>query len=305
MEGVLVLVLLAAVGAVTLGASPGLDVGPVRKVAGGFQFTEGPMWHPDGYLVFSDIPADTIYRLVEGEAEVHRRPSGNSNGLAFDLEGRLLACEHGNRRVSRTLEEGRVVDVATHYEGRRLNSPNDLIVRSDGSIYFTDPPYGVEEADRELEFQGVYRVSPEGDLQLLVDDFEKPNGLAFSPDEAVLYVADTELDQVRAFEVAGDGSPANGREFIRFEEPARLRPDGMKVDTEGTLYVAGFEGVEVFGPDAEHRGTVRLPERPANLAFGDEDGRTLYVTARTSLYAVRVPYAGAVFARRFGAGEEE
>jgi gluconolactonase len=298
-------IVLVCAAAVALGAAPGLDVGPVEKVTGGFQFTEGPMWHPDGYLVFSDIPADTIYRLKDGEKEVYRRPSGNSNGLAFDEEGRLLACEHGTRTVSRTLEDDTVIALASEYGGKRLNSPNDLVVRSDGSIYFTDPPYGVDEEDRELDFQGVYRISPVGEPQLLLKDFERPNGLAFSPDQRVLYIADTAKHHVRAFDVQLDGSLTNDRTFVQFEEPDQLRPDGMKVDVEGNLYVAGFEGVEVFAPDGEHRGTIVLPERPANLAFGDADGRTLYVTARTSVYKVRVAHPGAVFARRFGLGEGE
>jgi len=302
---ILTAVLLVSVVTVALGSVPALDVGPVGKVAGGFGFTEGPMWHPDGYLIFSDIPADTIYRLNGGEKEVYRKPSGNSNGLAFDEEGRLLACEHGTRTVSRTLDDERVIALASEYKGKRLNSPNDLVVRSDGSVYFTDPPYGVDEADRELDFQGVYRISPVGELQLLVEGFEKPNGLAFSPDEKVLYIADTAKDHVRAFDVQLDGSLTNDRIFIQFEPPQRLRPDGMKVDVEGNLYVAGSEGVETFATDGEHRGTVELPERPANLAFGDEDGRTLYVTARTAVYKFRVPQPGAVFARRFELAEEQ
>lgn len=284
----------------SLGAAGGgrLQVSDLQQVATGFRFTEGPVWHPDGYLAFSDIPADTIYALRGPEPEVYRRPSGNANGLAFDRQGRLVACEHGNRRVSRTEADGSVRALATHYRGKRLNSPNDLVVKSDGAIYFTDPPYGVRPERRELDFQGVYRIGPDGGLTLLVDDFVKPNGLAFSPDERILYVADTERDHLRAFDVKEDGTLANGRMFVQVEAPDQLRPDGVKVDTEGNVYVAAADGVRIFSPAGEHVETIRLPARPANLAFGGPQGRTLYVTARESVYRVEVRNAGAVASRR-------
>lgn len=272
----------------------------LKRLATGFRFTEGPVWHPDGYLVFSDIPGDTIYSLNGDKAEAFRRPSGNSNGLTFDRQGRLVACEHGNRRVSLTLADGRVIALATHYRGKRLNSPNDVVVKSDGAVYFTDPPYGVREADRELDFQGVYRIGPGGELALLADDFAKPNGLAFSPDEKVLYVDDTDEQWVRAFDVRQDGLVENGRVFARLEGPGEGRPDGMKVDVEGNVYVTGPGGVWVFAPDGKRLETIETPEVPANVAFGGEDGRTLYITARTSVYSVRVRHAGAVIARRPG-----
>jgi sugar lactone lactonase YvrE len=269
-----------------------LRMAEVEVVASGFQFTEGPAWHPDGYLVFSDIPASTIYRLGPGGPEVYRRPSGNSNGLAFDPRGRLVACEHGNRRVSITQKDGAVVPLATHYEGKRLNSPNDVVVKSDGAVYFTDPPYGVEADQRELDFQGVYRLGADGALTLVADDFVKPNGLCFSPDESLLYIADTELHQVRVFGVAGDGTLRNGRVFFQVNPPEQLRPDGMKVDVEGDLYVAGFDGVWVIAPDGSRLEKWDLPIRPSNLCFGD-DGRGLYITARPSVYRLRVRHAGA------------
>jgi len=262
-------------------------------VATGFQFAEGPVWHPEGYLLFSDIPADRIYRRSpDGKLEIFRQPSGKSNGLTLDRMVRLIACEHGNRRVSRTEFDGSVIPLATHYQGRRLNSPNDVVVKSDGSIYFTDPPYGVRTDERELEFQGVYRIAADGSLTLLADDFERPNGLALSPDERILYVDDTARHHVRAFDVLPDGTLANGRVFAEMQSPATGGPDGMKLDVGGNLYVAGAGGTWLFDPAGRHVGTLVTPERPANLAFGDTDRRTLYITARTSVYRVRTRLAG-------------
>ena len=158
-------------------------------IADGLQFTEGPVWHHESYLLFSDIPANKIYKWSsDKKLDIYRSPSGNSNGLTLDQQGRLIACEHGNRRVSRTETDGQIVSLAEKYQGKRLNSPNDAVVKSDGSIYFTDPPYGVQPDQRELDFQGVYRIDPDGTLKLLADDFEKPNGIVFSPDEKILYV---------------------------------------------------------------------------------------------------------------------
>jgi len=176
-----------------------------------------------------------------------RSPSANANGLTFDRQGRLVACEHGSRRVSVTEADGRVRAVATHYEGKRLNSPNDVIVRSDGSIYFTDPPYGIEDAQRELAVNGVYRIAPDGDLQLLADDFDRPNGLAFSPDEKTLYVDDSPRRQIRAFDVTNDGTLINSRLFAQMNSDQLGNPDGMKLDVEGNIYCTG-PGI----PDSPH-----------------------------------------------------
>ena len=269
----------------------------VEKVAGGFQFTEGPVWVPDGSLLFSDIPANIIYKWTPGgaSAEVFRQPSGHANGLTLDAQGRLLACEH-DRRVSRTEADGTVVALAERYEGVRLNSPNDIVVKSDGSIYFTDPPYGLpgHEADSELGYNGVFRLAPDGTLTLLDDSFERPNGLAFSPDERVLYVDDTQRQHIRAFDVQPDGTLANGRVFAELVKPgAGGRPDGMKVDVRGNVYCTGPGGVWVYTPAGEHLGVIETPEIPANLAWGDDDLKTLYITARTGLYRVRTAVGGA------------
>ncbi|MFO8008819.1 MAG: SMP-30/gluconolactonase/LRE family protein [Candidatus Brocadiia bacterium] len=295
--------------AAAMAAAPpkGVSVSELQLVVGDLRFTEGPVWHPDGYLIFSDIPADTIYSVRDGETVVYRRPSGNSNGLAFDLEGRLLACEHGNRRVSRTLESGEVVALATHYEGKKLNSPNDLAVRSDGSIYFTDPPYGLGRGvEPELDFQGIFRIGADGELTLLAKGFVKPNGIAFSPDEKVLYVADTERQLVAAFEVLEDGTLGEQKEFARLQTPNRWSgPDGMKVDVAGNLYVTSPGGVHVFDPDGELIELIATPKNPTNCAFGGPDGRTLFVTAQDSVYRVQVKNAGDVWTRRFVSEEEE
>lgn len=265
----------------------------MQRVATGFQFTEGPVWHPEGYLLFSDIPADTIYRLdADHKVTVWRRPSGHSNGLTFDRQGRLVACEHGNRRVSLTLANGEVIPLATHYKGKRLNSPNDVVVRSDGTIYFTDPPYGIEESQRELPFNGVFCLTSDGTLHLLVDDFLRPNGLAFSPDEKILYVDDSHRRHIRAFDVQEDGYLANGRLWADMASPDTGSPDGMKVDIEGNVYCTGPGGIWVFTPKAQCLGVIRGPEQPANLAFGGPDRRTLYITARTSLYILRTRIPG-------------
>lgn len=264
-----------------------------ERIASGFQFTEGPVWHPDGYLLFSDIPGDRIYKWSpDGKLMIFRDPSGHSNGLTLDRRGRLIACEHGNRRVSRTEADGSLIPLATDCQGRRLNSPNDVVVRSDGSIYFTDPPYGVQPEERELEFQGVYRIKADGTLTLLADDFERPNGLAFSPDERILYVDDTARRHVRAFDVLSDGTLANSRVFADMQSPEPGGPDGMKLDVEGNLYVAGAGGTWLFDSAGRHLGTLTTPERPSNLAFGDSDRRTLYITARTSVYWVGTRLAG-------------
>ena len=267
--------------------------GEPRLLAGGFRFTEGPVWHPDGYLLFSDIPADTIYRLVpEGAAEPHVRPSRQSNGLTFDRQGRLLACEHAGRQVSRQAHGGAMETVVDSYDGKRLNSPNDLVVHSSGAIYFTDPPYGIDPDPGEQGFNGVYRVDPQGVLSLLIADFDRPNGLAFSPDESTLYVDDTRRRHVRAFDVGPDGSLSNDRVFVDMDVEAPGNPDGMKVDVEGNVYVTGGGGLWVVEPSGRRVGIVAFPELPANVAFGGPDNRTIYVTARTSVYRVQGRVAG-------------
>jgi len=275
----------------------------VERVADGFEFTEGPVWNPrEARLYFSDIPGDTIHTWDEADGvQVFRRPSHNSNGLTLDAQGRLIACEHGSSHVTRQEPDGEVVVIASHYQGRELNSPNDAAVRSDGAIYFTDPPYGRNpehgvERDRQLDFQGVYRIPPEGgEPRLLVDDLARPNGICFSPDERLLYVDDTERMHVRVFEVAADGSLLDGRVF--FEETRadlpRGVPDGMKADEHGDVYCTGPGGIWVAGPDGEVLGIIRTPESAANLNWGGPDWNTLYITATHGLYRVQMKVRGA------------
>lgn len=267
---------------------PTAGIGPVEKVAGGFSFTEGPVWFAQsGKLYFSDIPESRIHELTPPSTiDVFREPSGQSNGLAIDQNGLLIACEHAGRRVSRTEPGGGVVTVADSYQGKALNSPNDAIVKQDGNLYFTDPAYGGNP--NVLGFQGVFRVAPGGGLSLVVDDMTAPNGIALSPDETVLYVTDSEDDYVRRWDVAPDGTPSNPQKLM----DTANGPDGMAVDVAGHLYVTTQKGVEVYLPDGSLHDTISVPEQPANCTFGGADKRTLYITARTSLYRVELNLPG-------------
>lgn len=272
----------------------------LEKIASGFMFTEGPVWDvSQNCLFFSDIPANKMWKWSEAKgAELFREPSGKSNGLTFDKQGRLIACEHANRRVSRTEKDGTVVTIADKYNGKKLNSPNDVVVKSDGSIYFTDPPYGLTAefgnlGEQELPFQGVYRLSADGKtLTLLIDDFDRPNGLAFSPDESLLYIDDTERVHVRVFDVKPDGTITNGRLFADLKDSAEGNVDGMKVDSEGNVYVTGPGGISIFDPSGKKLGIIEMPEISANLAWGESDWKTLFITASTSVYKIRLNVTG-------------
>lgn len=283
----------------------------LEKVAGGFLFGEGPVWTADGALLFSDPNGNRIYRWSEragvsvfrersgyAEADVATYRQPGSNGLTLDPQGRLIACEHGNRRVTRTLADGSIRVLADRFEGRRLNSPNDVVCRSDGAVFFTDPPFGLpgfhDDPRREVDFTGVYCLR--GDvLTVVTKELKGPNGLAFSPDERKLYVAnwDEAHKVVMRWDVAKDGTARNGRLFFSMDgapEPEAL--DGLKVDRKGNLYVSGPGGVWILDGNGKHLGTIRAPELPANFAWGDADGRTLYFTARTGLYRMRLLVEG-------------
>jgi len=294
-----VLLLLSLLALTSDAAAEDFSTMKAEKVAGGFQFTEGPIWNAAGYLLFCDIPADTIYRWTPtpgrsrgGAKEIFRQPSGKANGLTYDRRGRLIACESANRRVSLTEADGAIVTIADRYQGKPLNSPNDVVVRRDGTIYFTDPPHVPHGEKREFKSERVYRVSPEHELSVLVSDFDRPNGIALSPDEKTLYVSDTARKHVRAFTLQTDGSAGGGRVFAELRSDQPVGPDGIKVDVKGNVYVAGPGGVWVFDKMGRHLGTIPVPETPANCAFGDRDFKTLYITASTSIYRVRLPYAG-------------
>lgn len=288
-----------------------LLIGEERKLCGGFGFTEGPIWIPtDNALVFSDIPGNHMHRWRPGQtsAETYRRPSGWSNGMTLDSEGRLVVCEHGGRRVSRGHYATPTVttSLADTWDGKKLNSPNDVVIHSSGSIFFTDPTYGMDTGrvpafgspgqTQELDFQGVYRIDPDGSLHLVVGTgYTQPNGLAFSPDEKTLYIGDSQERLIWAYEVAGDLSLGSGSLFVdQHEDPRRGAPDGMKVDSEGRLWTTGAGGVSVHTAAGEYLGVFELAEHAANLTFGGEDFSTLFMTAGTSVYAIETAVRGLV-----------
>ncbi|MBD2775720.1 SMP-30/gluconolactonase/LRE family protein [Iningainema tapete] len=264
----------------------------VEKLSDGLKFTEGPVWDKSGFLLFSDIPADTIYKLDNGKLSVFRRPAGNPNGNTFDELGRLITAQH-NRQLVRTEKDGKTTILAQNFQGKRLNSPNDVVVKSDGSIYFTDPPYGIDKGKEELGFYGIYRLTPNKNLVLLSKEMVRPNGLAFSPDEKTLYVTDSEQMHIRAFDVKSDGTLTNSRIFAELKEPKdKGVPDGMKVDVKGNIYCSGPEGVWVFSPKGQLLGKIFVPEVVTNLAWGDKDYKTLYITAGKGVYRIRLKIAG-------------
>lgn len=276
-----------------------LETTQAERLATGFGFTEGPLWHPDGFYYFVDLRASRLYRLVPGQApEVVREHTGEGNGTTFDLDGNVLMCEGGNRRLTRMAADGQITVLAERYEGKRLNRPNDVVCKSDGSIYFTDPGLRVPLAAREVPHAGVYRVDPQG-VMTLIADCEYPNGLAFSPDERKLYVANTRWTQyIHEFELDPQGHVVRRRIFADMSSDETVGvPDGMKVDVEGRVYCTGPGGTWVFAPDGTHLGTIRTPEVPANLTFGGPDRRTLFFTAHTSVYTLRSKVAGVAHPR--------
>lgn len=288
----------------------------IEKLADGFDWAEGPVWVPKGgYLLFSDIPKNTIFKWKEGEGKsVFLKPSGytgkqnrkgepGSNGLILDSEGRLVMCEHGDRRVSRVEKDGKKTTLADRYMGKRLHSPNDAVYKSNGDLYFTDPPYGLEknwdDPARELDFCGVYRLSKEGKLTLLTKELSRPNGIAFSPDEKTLYVANSDPARAiwMAYEVKNDGTLGKGRAF--FDATAWVKtkkglPDGMKVDSQGNVFATGPGGVHVFSPDGVHLGTLATGVATANCNWGD-DGSVLYITADKNLCRIKLSTKGKGF----------
>ena len=301
-----------------LRADPGIDqiVPPnpkIWKLAEGFKFTEGPIWIPErssGHLLFSDPNANTIYSYRDGTLGVYRMPSGyagpdiaqysqpGSNGLTLDGRGRLTIDQHGNHRVIRVEEDGSETVLADSYRGKRLNSPNDLVYRSDGSLYFTDPPFGLpkffDDPRKELPYSGVYRWK-DGELTLLTTELTGPNGIAFSPDEKYLYVGnwDDKFKVVMRYPLLADGTLGKGEVFYDMTQaPGEEAIDGLKVDVKGNVYVSGPGGLWILSPDGRHLGTIIPPRHPHNMTWGDPDGRTLYVTAEDRVYRIRLNIPG-------------
>ena len=272
----------------------------LETLASGFEFTEGPIWHPyDEHLTFSDVPAGRMWRwTADGGAVVFREPSNMANGNAYDAAGRIVTCEHATSRVTRAETDGSVTVLASHWQDRQLNSPNDVVVGTDGGVYFTDPTYGRIEyygvpREPELPVRAVYRIEPDGSaLAMLADDFEQPNGLCFSLDCSHLFVNDTIRRHIRSFDVRGDGTFGSGPVWAETTGEGVGAPDGMKIDSEGNLYCTGPGGVHVFDPHANCLGVLRTPQSVANFAWGDSDLRGLYLTMSGSLARVRVNTPG-------------
>ena len=273
----------------------------LEQLGDGFRFTEGPIWHPKArHLTFSDIPANRLFRWSEaGGVALFREPSNMANGNTYDAEGRMLTCEHATSRVTRTEHDGAVTVLASHYEGRELNSPNDIVVRRDGTVWFTDPSYGRRAGtgtvrEPELDFCGVYRLDPaSGALTLLTRALEMPNGLAFTPDQKNLYVADTPRMHVRKFGIGERGALTGGEVFANATGEGPGAPDGLKTDSAGHVFCAGPGGVHVYHPDdGACLGVIRTPAFCANFAWGGEDLCTFFLTASTGLYRTRVRVPG-------------
>jgi gluconolactonase len=267
----------------------------LQRLATAMQFTEGPVWVPKaaGYLVFSDIPADELKKWTAKEGvTTFRKPSRNANGNTVDRQGRLVTCEHTGRRVSLLDRDGAVRTLVDQFEGKKFNSPNDAVVKSDGTIWFTDPDYGLGRNPRELDGCWVFCFDPKTtNIKVVAKDFDKPNGLRFSPDEKRLYVADSgKPHHIRVFEVRRDGALANSRVFCVIQPGV---PDGIRCDADGRVWSSAGDGVQVSNPSGELIGKILVPETPANLCFGGADGKTLFITARTSLYSMPVRVRGA------------
>ena len=265
----------------------------LEKLAGGMKFTEGPVWM-DGYLIFSDIPSNELKRWdAKNGLSTFRAPSNNTNGNTRDREGRLISCEHSSRRVTRTQKDGTVTVLAERFDGKRFNSPNDPVVKSDGSIWFTDPTYGTPRGEaKEIDGRYVYRLDPETrKVTKAADGFDQPNGLAFSPDEKKLYVADSgKPHHIRAFNVNADGTLSGGD--VQCVIDAGI-PDGIRCDERGNIWSSAGDGVHVFTPDGKLIGKIPVPQQPANLCFGGADGKALFITAQSSLYSIRANVRGA------------
>lgn len=271
--------------------SQSFDNVTVDRIATGFVFTEGPAWSHDGFLVFSDVPGNKILGLKMGQkAGLLRADSNGAMGNAFDTQGRLYSCETHSRRITRTDKKGKVEVFAERYEGKRFNAPNDIVVRHDGQVYFTDPAFGNQEDTRELDFFGVYHATPRGEVELIAKPKGRPNGITLSPNGRVLYVSNSDERNIRAYDLDGKGAASNERVLVSRIEGI---PDGLRADEKGNLYLAAKD-IQVYTPEGKSLGSIALAETPSNLAFGDEDFQSLFVTARTSIYRIRLDVKGSV-----------
>ena len=268
---------------------PGAHPTPVVQ---GFKFTEGPVWLKDGHLIWSDILGDTIFELENGKAVPFVKPSGRAIGNTLDAQGRLVSCHQETRNLTRREKNGTTTILASTYLGKKFNSPDDVVVRSDGTIFFTDPSFGLSTKKKEQPIDGVYRISPKGNIDLVVNDFAKPNGLAFSPDEKLLYINDTVRQQIYVFDVSKTGDLANERIFVYTTGELGGLPNGMKVDSAGNVYCTGPGGIQVFKPDGKYIGLIYMPQAVSNFCFGDADHKTLYITAGPAVYKIRVKIPG-------------
>jgi gluconolactonase len=280
-----------------------------EMLATGFGFTEGPLWDPEGFIYFVDIRKSRLLRWSrQTGTQIVRENTGEGNGITYDQQGRMLMCEGGRRRITRRDAADSWTTIAERFQGQRLNRPNDIVCHIDGSIYFTDPAGRLSASERDLDYSGVMRIAPDSTLSVATDQCEYPNGLAFSLDQKTMYVTITRLNEgclaekergevcphqmIRAFDVAPDGSLTNNRVFANMSSAEDGVPDGMKVDSNGRIFCTGAAGCWVFEADGTFLGVIKLPEVPANLAFGGPDLRDLYFTARTSIYLMRTVNPG-------------
>ncbi len=263
----------------------------IERVAANYSFTEGPVWSREGFLLFSDIPTDRIIKLTPGEGNsVFREKSNGANGNAIDEKGRVYSCESRTRRVVRSDKKGSIEVLAEKWQGKRLNAPNDLAVTKNGHVYFTDPAFGSQSDSRELDFYGVYHIPPKGEMELIAKPKGRPNGIALSPNGKTLYVANSDEHNVRAYDIEKNGSVTNERVLISNISGV---PDGLKTDEKGNLYIAA-KHLEIYNAEGKFIREIEIPETPSNVAFGDADLQGLYVTARTSVYRIRLDVKGAV-----------
>ncbi len=263
----------------------------VEKVATGYLFTEGPAWSREGFLVFSDVPNNKLLELKPGAKPGQLRANSNgAMGNAFDAQGRLYSCETHSRRITRTDKKGKTETFAERYQGKQFNAPNDIVVRKDGQVFFTDPAFGSQEDARDLDFFGVYHVSPRGEVELVAKPKGRPNGIALSPNGRILYVSNSDERNIRAYDLDSKGAASNERVLVSGIDGV---PDGLRTDEKGNLYLAANK-IEIYTPEGKPLGSIALGETPSNCAFGDEDFQGLYVTARSSVYRIRLDVKGSV-----------